>query len=104
VCERTEHASAIIAALNQQRAGHRRMLDISTDESTNHQNNYNIEIARSGFEKQGGIINVLAVGLNAQGEADLKINLCTRNGFCISAKTWDDYAEALKRKIITEIA
>jgi hypothetical protein len=103
-CGGTNHSTAIARALAFAPKGYLRVLDISTDEQTHTEYRVHLETLRDEFSEQDGTINVLAVGMAPANEADLQKNLCTKHGFCFSAKSWSDYAEALKRKIITEIA
>ncbi len=103
-CAGTDHYTAVQLVLSLPRMGYRRVLDISTDETTSSLYQPRLDVLREKFEGQDGTINALAVSMTPAQVNDLQTNLCTPSGQCFRAVDWSDYAEALRRKIITEIA
>ncbi len=104
ICGSTVHASAIKQVLNLPQRGHHRVIDVSTDEPTLPEARAELDDLRKKFRAQSGTINALAVGMSNANVEQLQETLCTRDGFCFVAANWDDYAEALKQKIMTETA
>jgi hypothetical protein len=49
-------------------------------------------------------VNAIGVGLNAEIEAFLRDHTITEDGFAVISEGWDDFALAIRRKIIREIA
>lgn len=103
-CGSTVHASPVRQVLAQPSRGYRRVLDISTDEPTTVGMHSEINLLRKEFAQSGGTINALAVGMSRDDVKQLRKTLCAPDGFCFTAEQWSDYAEALKLKILTEIA
>jgi hypothetical protein len=103
VCGRTIHASPIRQILALPQMGHRRVLDIATNEPTTSGDVSQLKLYRKTFSDRGGTVNALAVGMTPEGVADLEQNLCTADGFCLPAKFDADYTKALEAKILIEV-
>lgn len=103
-CAGTLHHTAIETVLSLPRKGYSCVLDIATDGALVPETQQKLNELRSDFQKMNGVINVLAINMTETEREDLKSNLCTQYGECFSASNWLDCAEALKRKIIAEIA
>ncbi len=85
-------------------AGYRRILDVSTDQVPIPTSHRELKNARDLFHKQGGTVNALAVKMDTEGVSILREDLCSPHGFCIRADDEAKYAEAIKQKIMMEIA
>jgi hypothetical protein len=103
-CANTRHHWLIEKVCALPRMGYRRVLDVSTDQVPIPTSYTELRNARELFHTQDGTINALAVKMDEEGKSALRSQLCSPHGFCIGADKDSEYAEALARKIIAEIA
>jgi len=82
-------------------APERKVIDISTDGIASQ---IPTQEARDRAQKAQITVNAIGVGLNAEIEAFLRDHTITEDGFAVISEGWDDFALAIRRKIIREIA
>lgn len=97
------HDVALQAFTEPPPAGIRRVIDISTDEELFYQREERCSAARDEIYKYGGTINVLAVDDLGMIAENLQTFLQTPDGFTEVADGFEDYARAIKAKLIGDL-
>lgn len=101
----TEIGKAIDAATEQFATApcepERKVIDISTDGIASP---IPTQEARDRAQKAQITVNAIGVGTNVEIETFLRDHTITEDGFAVISEGWDDFALAIRRKIIREIA
>ena len=100
----TSHDVAVGFALELPRLASRCVIDVSTDEGVGLINIIWSEIYKKEAEHAGIQINAIIVGGSKDEEQSLVNFVCTRDGSLTTVEQWDQYADGLRKKLITEIA
>lgn len=100
----TSHDVAVGFTLGLPRLASRCVIDVSTDEGVGIVDIIWAEIYKKKAEHLGIQINAIIVGGSQTDEQSLANYVCTRDGTLTAVERWDQYADGLRRKLITEIA